>query len=310
MTKVRTGILLYPGAQLSAALGLQDLFKVAADVATQAQVGAELEVKLLPGEDIVQDPPFSARCDYLILPPSLGLPISARSAAPIAAWLRARHAEGSVLSSICGGTFLLAETGLLRGRAVTTHWLYAEAFLTRFPDVELDTDRLLIDGGDILSAGGLMSWTDMGLRLVERIFGPSVMMQTARMMLIDPPGREQRFYSAFLPNMRHGDPGILKAQHHLHAVGGKDIRLAQLTDLSGLEERTLLRRFQKATGMSVTDYTQRIRVSKAQELLQFTREPVESIAWTVGYADPNAFRKVFVKIVGLSPSAYRKRFHS
>ena len=68
-----------------------------------------------------------------------------------------------------------------------------------FPVVALDTDRLMIDGGDIISAGGLMSWTDLGLKLVDRFLGPVVMAQTARMMLVDPPGREQRYYSGFAP---------------------------------------------------------------------------------------------------------------
>lgn len=309
MDQVSIGILLYPQAQRSAALGLEDLFTLAAGVAADTGVQTRLSVRVLPEEIPGQDLPLPERCDYLILPPSLGTPILAQTAAPIADWLRARHAEGSVLASICGGAFVLAETGLLRGRIVTTHWLYAETFQKRFPEVVLDSDRLLIDDGDLLSAGGLLSWTDLGLRLVERILGPNVMMQTARIMLIDPPGREQRYYSAFVPNRTHGDQGVLKVQNHLHSTGGREARLGQLVQISGLEERTLLRRFKKATGLSVVGYTQRIRVSKSQELLQFTREAVETIAWSVGYSDPSAFRKVFVKIVGLSPSEYRQRFH-
>jgi transcriptional regulator GlxA family with amidase domain len=84
-----------------------------------------------------------------------------------------------------------------------------------------------------------------------------------------------------------------------------------LTDLvgkSGLEERTFLRRFRKATKMTVTQYLQRFRINKARELLQFGTHPVEEIAWTVGYADASAFRKVFLNIVGLSPSEYGRRF--
>src|SRR3546814_18719303 len=77
-----------------------------------------------------------------------------------------------------------------------------------------------------------------------------------------------------------------------------------------LEERTFLRRFQKATGMTATDYAQRLRVAKAQELLQFGQLPVERIAWEVGYSDPGAFRKIFFRIVGLAPGEYRRRFYT
>jgi transcriptional regulator GlxA family with amidase domain len=77
---------------------------------------------------------------------------------------------------------------------------------------------------------------------------------------------------------------------------------------AGLEERTFLRRFQKAMGMTKNGYSQRLRVSKAQELLQFSRLPIDRIAWNVGYSDPGAFRKVFIRIVGLKPGEYRQRF--
>lgn len=83
-----------------------------------------------------------------------------------------------------------------------------------------------------------------------------------------------------------------------------------MAEQAGLEERTFLRRFQKATGMTATDYAQRLRIAKAQELLQFGQLPVERIAWEVGYSDPGAFRKVFLRIVGLSPGEYRQRFRA
>jgi transcriptional regulator GlxA family with amidase domain len=322
MAEVSIGIVLYPGVQLSAAMGLTDLFKVAGRTAYDAEPASpRLRVRHLriesEAEPVVvfdSDPDAigegTGPCDVLILPPSLEPPISADAAAPIARWLRARHGEGSVLASVCAGAFLLAETGLLAGRAVTTHWGAADAFHDRFPDVALDTDRLIIDGGDIISVGGLMAWTDLGLKLVERFLGPVAMAQTARMLLVDPPGREQRYYSGFAPRLTHGDSAIVKAQHFLQANGGKEARLAILAEQAGLEERTFLRRFQKATGMTATDYAQRLRVVKAQELLQFGPLPVERIAWEVGYSDPGAFRKIFFRIVGLSPGEYRQRFRA
>lgn len=311
------GILLYPGAQISAVLGLTDLFHLACQSAQTQQIG--LRVRHLRADDnreprpvFDSDPhtPEDARCDVLILPPSLEPPITARDAAPLAGWLRDRHAEGAVLASVCGGAFLLGETGLLGGRAVTTHWTYEQSFQDRFPEARLEADRLIIDGGDIISAGGLMSWTDLGLKLVDRFLGPVAMAATARMLLIDPPGREQRYYSGFLPRLNHGDAAILKAQRFLQSCEGREARLAILAGQAGLEERTFLRRFQKATGLTATDYAQRLRVAKAQELLQFGRLPIEHIAWQVGYSDPGAFRKVFLRIVGLPPGEYRQRFHT
>ncbi|PZX46896.1 helix-turn-helix protein [Cereibacter changlensis] len=153
-----------------------------------------------------------------------------------------------------------------------------------------------------------MSWIDLGLIVVNRFLGPMIMARTAQMMLVDLPGREQRFYSGFIPRLSHGDSAILKAQHYLQTQEGKDTRVSVLAEHAGLEERTFLRRFQKATGLTATSYAQRLRVAKSQELLQFGKQPVESIAWQVGYSDPGAFRKVFHRIVGLTPGEYRQRF--
>lgn len=156
------GILLYPGAQISAVLGLTDLFHLAYRSAPSQQDGNGLRVRHLRADDGAEPQtifdsapkdPEDPRCDVLILPPSLEPPITARDAAPLAGWLRDRHAEGAVLASVCGGAFLLGETGLLGGRAVTTHWTYEEAFQDRFPEARLEADRLIIDGGDIISAG-------------------------------------------------------------------------------------------------------------------------------------------------------------
>jgi transcriptional regulator GlxA family with amidase domain len=97
---------------------------------------------------------------------------------------------------------------------------------------------------------------------------------------------------------------VLKAQE------GQETRLADLAAESGLEQRTFLRRFQKATCLTATDYAQRLRVAKAQELLQFTQDPVEHVAWQVAYSDAGAFRKVSHRIVGLTPGAYRHSFHA
>lgn len=320
MHQISIGIVLYPGAQMSAVLGLTDLFALADRFASEdAQPRGPLRVRhLVPGTADLTQVSFDShsgddnpsRCDVLLLPPSLQPPIAPEAAAPIARWLYANHARGSVLASVCGGAFVLAETGLLAGRAVTTHWTYAQALRDRCPEAQVDADRLIIDGGDILSAGGLMSWIDLGLILVHRFLGPVVMARTARMMLVDLPGREQRFYSGFVPNLSHGDAAILKAQHHLQAQEGREARLTVLAAEAGLEPRTFLRRFQKATGLTATDYAQRLRVAKAQELLQFTQDPVERVAWQVGYGDAGAFRKVFHRIVGLTPGDYRQRFHT
>lgn len=315
------GILIYPGAQMASVLGLTDLLMVAEGLAQKRHEdspGPLLRVthwqSAAPGE-----PPrrvFQTSASHktvltvLLIPPSLGDPIDRSTAQQFSSWLRGIHGEGATIASVCGGALVLAETGLLDGRPATTHWSYGELMRSRFPKTIVDTDRLIIEDGDIVTAGGVMAWTDLGLKLVERFLGPTIMMETARLLLVDPPGREQRFYSTFSPNLTHGDAAILKLQHWLQSTGAKTVDLAALSEVAGLEERTLLRRFRAATGLTTTEYAQRLRVGKAQELLQFHTTPVDSIAWEVGYQDPSAFRRVFRRIVGLTPAEYRRRFRA
>ena len=312
---VKIGLVCYPGAQLSAVLGLADLFEIANNVVRKRPETGPVRLLRVDQWDWSSRSTLAVSssespADVLILPPSLGAPVTPEVARPVAAWLRDYHAAGCILASICAGAFLLAETGLLDGRTATTHWTYAEAFSQRFPQVALDIDRLIIDDGDIITAGGLMSWTDLGLRLVDRFLGPTVMLEAAQLLLIDPPGREQRFYNSFAPRLNHGDAAILKVQHWMQATGGKEAGLSVLSERAGMEERTFLRRFHKATGLTSTDYAQRLRVSKARELLQFGPLSVDAIAWEVGYRDLAGFRKVFLRIVGLTPGEYRKRFRA
>lgn len=308
---VEIGIIIYPGAQMAAVLGLTDLFGIAERFAMAKR--EDVTTPLLrvshwertgeaksPIRVFDSAPDAAGSPSVLILPPALGEPVSSQVAAVYAEWLRERHRTGITLASVCAGAIMLAESGVLAGRTVTTHWGYGDLLRTRFPELAgVETDRLIIDDGDIITAGGVMAWTDLGLKLVDRFLGPTIMIETARHFLVDPPGREQRYYSTFSPTLTHGDAAVLKVQHWLQATDAQETSLTTLAAQAGLEERTFLRRFQKATGLTSTQYVQRLRVSKAQELLQFSTEPVERIACQVGYADPGAFRKVFMRIVGL-----------
>jgi transcriptional regulator GlxA family with amidase domain len=318
MPQVEIAIVLYPGAQLACVHGLTDLFSVANRFIRANDAFPPLAVSHWRCDEAGSQPTCifstSAIADpqlkVVILPPSLeGIP-EAEIAQRFAPWLVAHHRAGAVMASICAGAFLLARTKLLDGRTITTHWAHADSFRQSFPAIRLDTDKLVIDDGDLMTAGGVMAWTDLGLKLVDRFLGPSIMGQTARLMLIDPPGREQRYYSAFSPRLSHGDAPILKVQHRLQSTGAKQVSLTALAAEAGLEERTFLRRFRRATGMTATDYCQRLRVGKACEQLQATTQPIATIAWLAGYGDVAAFRKVFMRIVGLTPGDYRKRFRA
>lgn len=244
----------------------------------------------------------------LVIPGNVEAPLKTTKTSPILAWLRLKHAQGVVIAAVCGGVFILARTGLLAGRQATTHWAFSDQFAEQFPDVLTESDHMVIDYGDVVTAGGVLAWADLGLRLTERFLGPSVMLDTARYMLVDPPGREQRFYCDFDPRTKHGDRAILKAQHWLSTQRERPVSVVDIAQHADLEPRTFLRRFVAATGMKPSEYQQRLRITRAREMLEFSQASVEEISWNLGYGDVGGFRRVFRKVVGLTPSDYRRRF--
>lgn len=294
----RIGIVNYPGAQAAAVLGLRDLLETASRLH-----------RLEPGLDVVvlETAARSAAFDVVVLPPSLA------EAPPqpdrrLVRWLRAQHARGSIVASVCAGAFVLGATGLLDERRATTHWGLGEAFVTRYPRVQLELDRLVLDDGDIITAGGVMAWTDLGLRLVDRLLGPTTTLTTARHFLLDPGGREQSFYSVFSLALAHGDDAVLSVQRWLQRRSAEPIDVRHMARIAKMGERTFFRRFLRATGHRPAEYLAWLRVGRAREMLERSSRSIDAIADDVGYRDVGAFRKAFRRLVGLSAAEYRRRF--
>ncbi|WP_233354542.1 GlxA family transcriptional regulator [Woodsholea maritima] len=253
-------------------------------------------------------PRLDHRLDFIIAPPSIAMPEDL-AAMPVAAqWLKTQHRAGSIIASVCAGAFVLGESGLINGRKVTTHWAFADQLAQRFPKVDVACEYMIVDDGDIITAGAILAWTDLGLTLVQRLMGREAMLATARFLLTEPPRQRQAPFREFLARFDHGDSVILSVQHHLHAKSEQTQNIEDLAAMAGMGARTFMRRFAKATGQRPTEYLQHVRIAKARESLEQTRLPIEHLAYQVGYHDPSAFRKIFHKLVGMRPSEYRKRF--
>ena len=308
------GLLIYPDCQLSAIYGLTDLFRIAgewADSDNPRQVRVTHWRAGEGGEPIcVWDthPNKTHHLDYVITPPSIVMPDQMQPMPQEAGWLRAQHKQGSRVCSICAGAFVLAESGLLQGRRVTTHWAFAKHLAESYQDIEVADRNLVLDDGDVISAGGILAWTDLGLTLVERLLGRSTMLSTARFLVIQPPRATQLPFTEFIPDFDHGDEAILRVQHHIHADLTASLNLDDLSEFAHLGKRTFMRRFAKATSLNPTEYIQQARVAKARGILELTNRPLDQVAWEVGYKDPSAFSKIFQRVSGISASEYRHQF--
>lgn len=287
----------YEGAQMSALLGLGDMFDVAARVA-----GARIAHRIVDPARLPDD-----AFDAVLLPPNL---TGARGGGDPALidWIAARHAAGALLASACAGAFWLGRAGALDGRPVTTHWALEAEFRAAFPRAQLHPDRLLVDDGDLVTAGGVMAWTDLGLALLRRWGGPEAAARVCRHMLIDPHRPDQSAWRIFLPRLDHPDDAVRALQRWMEGHAERDLSLPALAARAGMSPRTLQRRFAAATGLPLRRYVQELRVEKARGLLARTAMPVAQICWAVGYEDPSAFSRLFLARTGMSAGDWRRRF--
>jgi transcriptional regulator GlxA family with amidase domain len=226
-------------------------------------------------------------------------------------WIARMHAGGALLCSACSGLFPLAETGLLDGREATIHWDYAPGFRETFPRVVLDPEKVLVvsgDRSDIVTSGASSSWGDLALYLIARRAGATVAQEAARFFAFQWHVDGLAAYALFRPRTDHGDAVIADVQAWIDAHRAVARPVEEMRARSGMADRTFVRRFAAATGLTPIAYVQRLRVEEAKRRLERTDAPVERIAWEVGYEDPAAFRRLFRRLTGLAPGAYRRRF--
>lgn len=226
-------------------------------------------------------------------------------------WLRARHDAGAMICSVCSGSLLLAEAGLLDGEEATTHWAYAGLFQRYYPQVTLRAERLLTTaGGDerILTSGGATAWEDLTLHLIERYCGPEEAVRVAKIFLLGDHADGQLPFAAPPIPRRHEDRVIGEAQGWIGEHYAESNPVARMVAASGLSERSFNRRFKRATGYAPVQYVQNLRIEEAKQMLERSALPVDAVAQEVGYEDPTHFRRLFKRLAGVTPARYRRRF--
>ncbi len=227
-------------------------------------------------------------------------------------WVSRMHAQGALLCSACSGVFLLAETGLFDGHETTIHWGYDDAFARVFPRIPLHPERVLVVAGEreqLISSGASMSWHDLVLYLIARHVGAAAAQTIARFFALQWHHDGLAPYIVFQGRKDHGDAAVTDAQTWLSAHFSVGRPVDEMVRRSGIAERTFKRRFTDATGFAPIDYVQRLRIEDAKRRLERTELSADEISWQVGYEDAAFFRRLFKRVTGLTPGAYRKRFH-
>ena len=228
---------------------------------------------------------------------------------PMLEWIVARYQEGAAVASLCIGAFLLAGTGLLDGRSCTTHWDFAHVFREMFPAVNLLEDKIITDENNIYTSGGAYSWLNLILYLVEKFCGREIAVTCSKGFQVDYQRTSQSPFIIFSGQKDHEDSAVQAAQEYIERNCHCRITVDELAEKLILGRRNLERRFKKATGNTVMEYIQRVKMEAVKKSLETSRLGVSEVMDRVGYTDPKAFRMIFKKVTGLSPLQYRNRYN-
>jgi transcriptional regulator GlxA family with amidase domain len=222
--------------------------------------------------------------------------------------LRAAHARGARVVSICTGAFALAAAGLLDGRRATTHWRYAAALAQAFPAITVEPDVLYVDEGDILTSAGVASGIDLCLHLVRRDHGAEAANAVARRIVVAPHrgGGQAQFIERPVPPRADQSLGATRAWalEHLH----EPLTVAQLARHAHTSARTFARRFRAETGTTPLRWLHAQRIEHARRLLEQGDEPIEHVAQRCGFGSAAILRQHFRRATATTPSAYRRAF--
>ncbi|RZK41390.1 MAG: helix-turn-helix domain-containing protein [Pedobacter sp.] len=219
-----------------------------------------------------------------------------------------QHQMGARIGTVCTGVFLLGVSGLLDGRTATTHVDACEGFAKAFPNVLLKPDKTVTQDGRLYTSGGATSSFHLLLHLIQELCGNQIAIRTAKMFAIDMDRNNQTYFSTFQPSKNHKDDLVASAQEKIESHYRDSTTIEELIKDLPSSRRNIVRRFKNVTGITPIEYLQQTRIEAAKKLLERTAHQMNEVIYQSGYSDPKAFRKIFKKNVGMTPSQYREKF--
>jgi transcriptional regulator GlxA family with amidase domain len=311
-------VLAPPGAQLLDVSGPLDVFaqanaETAKEVYVLRVVACEAGVircssgaRLIP--DYVAGDAVAERIDTLLV---AGAPNAARMLVKpaLVSWLLATAKSARRCGSVCTGAFLLASTGLLDGRRITTHWAAADHLSQAYPRIDIDRDALYVRDGKLRTAAGVTAGLDLALALVEEDLGREIAMRVAEqlVMFFKRPGGQLQFSRR--GEIRPAGRSVLQEiQRWIAANPALDHSVESLSARASLSPRHFARLFHAEVGVTPAVWVEEARVTAARELLERGYDAPKQVALKCGFANADTLRRAFVKHVGVTPAEYRKGY--
>ena len=178
-----------------------------------------------------------------------------------------------------------------------------------FPDVKLVQETIITDEGGIYSSGGALSFWNLLLYLLEKYTNRDIAIAASKFYEIEIDRVSQSVFLIFNGQKTHRDDSVKKVQEFIEGNYGRRITVDQLCDTFAVGRRSLERRFKEATGNTVSQYIQRVKIEAAKKSFETSRKNINEVMYEAGYSDTKSFRMVFRKITGMSPMSYRNRYN-
>ena len=223
-------------------------------------------------------------------------------------WVKESFKQGTHVSSLCTGAFVLGASGVLDGKRATTHWFFANEFRRRFPRVDLQESHMVVDEGDIVTCGGATTFLNLMIYLIEKYFNHDLAVHASKIFLIDMDRPSQLPFRIHSFSTAHGEHAIARIQAFLGEHFNDELGIGAVARQAGMSVRNFSRRFKHATGEAFSSYVQKLRIEKAKHLLETTNFSASEVMYKVGYHDDRSFRRLFKDHTGLAPRHYRDKF--
>ena len=305
------GVLIFPDFQLLDAAGPISVFDIAnrlakTDVPIRVMAADPGPVRSTSGAEMLArkfGPPGAVTT--LIIAGGEGVEAAARNACT-ANFVKAVAKRGTRVASVCSGTFMLAETGLLDGKRATTHWQRTRQFLSTYPQVKLEPDQIFVRDGNIWSSAGITAGIDLALAMVAEDHGDDIVEKTARQLVLyhRRSGGQSQFSSLLelkAPTGRFG-PLLTWARENLDAK----LTVEDLAERAGMSARHFTRAFIAETGSTPSKAIERLRIEVARQRVQSSSEAIERVAEITGFRDPERMRRAFIRAFGQPPQSLRR----
>lgn len=224
-------------------------------------------------------------------------------------WVRRIGSAARRVVSVCTGAFVLAEAGLLGGRRATTHWAACDTLARRYPEVEVDPEPIFVRDGSVITSAGVTAGIDLALALVEDDLGRDAALTIARhlVMFLRRPGNQTQFSEQLAAQLAQRE-SIREVQRWVADNPGVDLSVDTLAKRANLSPRQFARTFTAEVGVPPGKYVDRTRLETARRLLEDTNDGVAEIARRCGFGTPESMRRAFLRMVGVGPAEYRRRF--